>query len=150
MLFEIFYLLFHTKCVTEYNKSLFCLKMVSKSALSAFEYSGSKFFVNINKLKYVLGDLGDYTVYKDILSDKQSFVELLSLISTELMMFNYLNGEKLRVTNIQHVLRDPFYPDKANLIPGRVLRMRAYLRENPYLDSILNCPMKPLVTRIID
>ena len=151
MLFEIFYLLFHNKPVYDNLLSLVSLKMVSKSALSAFENSCGTFFVNANTIKLVFGEFGSYRVFEDLIAnDIKSYFELLSLLSTSLMTPFLTNRKYLRISNLQHVLRDPFYPDKVNLVPGRVLRLRRYLRTNPYLDSIINCPMKPIVTRIID
>lgn len=141
MFFEIFYLLFHTKCVREDLVTILSIKNLCKESIAAYKSTKSSIFVNALMLrKCVVESMENGTEM-----DKNFFTFVITILSDRLICYEDYR-ERIwppLFTNTAHCVKDPFYPNKAKTLPGHVLKLRKKLQENRYLDSIINFPFKP-------
>ena len=140
MSFEIFTLLFHIKCVRDDLSLLLLIKQISKESIAAYKNTRSSIFVNALMLHNTVVE----SVELEYGLKREFFTETLSFLSEQLTMYDgygYMRQPLFSMS--KHSIQDPFYPAKTKTIPGQVLRFRIQLKNNKYLDSIINYAYKP-------
>lgn len=139
MSFEIFTLLFHTKCVRDDLSLLLLIKNLSKESIAAYKHTRSSIFVNALMLHNTVVE----SVELEYGLKREFFTETLTILSEQLTMYDGYKCSQLVFSMSKHSIQDPFYPAKTKTLPGQVLRFRIELKNNKYLDSIINYAYKP-------
>ena len=138
MSFEIFTLLFHTKYVRDDLSLLLLIKNLSKESIAAYKHTRSSIFVNALMLHNTVVE----SVELEYGLKREFFTETLTVLSEQLTMYDGYMWQPL-FSMSKHSIQDPFYPAKTKTLPGQVLRFRIELKNNKYLDSIINYAYKP-------
>ena len=155
MFFELYTLLFHTKCVRDDLSILLNLKSLCKESRIAYKHTNSRIFANallIRNITLRCIDPEDMSwlqscYYRFTQESKRLYVVTLDILSEKLINYeNFSPPSPCRYSLTMHMLKDPFYPAKGKTLPGQILRFRKTLENNRYLDSIINLASKPKKT----